>query len=242
MRGENNAEIARRPLFAVPRLGLYDPRMRISLPILSFSLLFAAPTLAQQAPAPGGGVALTGQPRAVGQYEGVVPGTSQTPSHIRQRPGVHPTAVTWPGFQPRADGASRFFVQTTAAVEFTTQVEGNRVVVVLRNTRVADRQSRRPLITTFFNTPVRRAYLETRRRDLALVLEMRANVQPVVSVEPGEGGYFFLYVSFDGGNYAPADAPPQSPQAPSPNAPTPATVPATPTPATEREAPPPARI
>ena len=145
----------------------------------------------------------------VGEYRGVTPGNPETPAHV-QRPGNMPITATWPGFQPRPDGASRFFVQTTGAIQVESRLEGHRYVVLLRNTRLADRQARRPLVTSHFNTPVRSAHLERRGRDLALVLELRAEITPTVTTETGEGGFHFLYVAFAPGDYLPSS--PSSPR------------------------------
>ena len=139
----------------------------------------------------------------VGEYRGVTPGNPETPAHV-QRPGGATLTATWPGFQPRPDGASRFFVQTTGAVEIESRAEAHRFVVILHNARLADRQAQRPLVTTHFNTPVRSARLERRGHDLALVLELRTDVTPTVTTEPGEGGFHFVYVTFAAGNFMPA--------------------------------------
>jgi hypothetical protein len=144
-------------------------------------------------------------------YAGVVPGNRERPSHVRGAPGQTPVVATWPGFQPRADGASRVFVQLTATAAYDVRTEGGRVVVLLRGVRIGDRQARRPLDTRYFETPVTRAYLERRgRADCALVLELRANVTPAVALERGEDGMTYLTVSFPSGQYRPAELAPHA--------------------------------
>lgn len=142
-------------------------------------------------------------------YVGVVPGRPTVPSHLRGRPGATPTVVTWPGFQPRADGASRFFLQLTSRAEYSVHAEPGRYVVTLRGVRIPDRQTRRTLDTRFFDTAVLRAHVERRgRRDAAFVFELRADVTPVVSLGVAPGGYTYIYVEFPPGHWLPREPEP----------------------------------
>jgi len=81
--------------------------------------------------------------------------------------------------------------------------ENNRVVVILENLGIHLRNNRRPLETRYFNSPVTRARVERRGRDVALVLEMRSAITPVVSVQPAEGAYHYVFVEFPAGDYLP---------------------------------------
>lgn len=102
-------------------------------------------------------------------------------------------------------------------------------MILFRNTTIHLRNSGRWLETRFFNTPVVRARLERRRRDMALVLHVRPasqGVTPNVHSEaaPG-GGFHYIYIDFPPGEYAPvvntlpqgsatirpADGPPSAP-------------------------------
>ena len=114
--------------------------------------------------------------------------------------------LTWPGFSPLGDGGSRFFVQTTEPIMPEVRTEERRVVVVFPRTAIHLTNSRRWLETRFFNTPVLRARLERRRRDMALVMQLRGDftVQPRVSTEAAPGGNFhYVYIDFPAGDYAP---------------------------------------
>jgi len=175
---------------------------------LCLSLSGLAPALhAQDVPpaaAPAPPPTSTETPPAPPGYVGVVPGRAQLPTHLRGRPGTSPTVVTWPGFQPRADGASRFFVQLTSRVTYEARAENGRYVVLLQGVRIPDRQTGRELDTRFFQTPVTRARLERRgRRDIAFVFDLRAAVTPMVSLDVGADGYAFLFVEFPPGEYLP---------------------------------------
>lgn len=154
-----------------------------------------------------------------GEYNGVTPNNGARPPRARalaraaerrnrrrRRRRGPAQVVTWPGFQAQADGRSVFFLQTTGPVEYERRVSEGRVEIVLPNTRTHVRNSRRPLITRFYDTPVNLAKLERRgRRDLAFVFQMRADVAPSVRTEE-RGGYHYIYVSFPAGNYLPEGA------------------------------------
>lgn len=151
-------------------------------------------------------------PRPVGVYAGVEAGEAQPPPAYRrvvrrqQRRRRGRQILTWPGFSPLGDGGSRFFVQTTVPMQPEVRTEEGRVLVVFRNTAIHLSNSRRWLETRFFNTPVLRARLERRRRDMVLVLRMRGDtmVQPRVSSEAAPGGNFhYVYIDFPPGDYAP---------------------------------------
>ncbi|MGF1466192.1 MAG: hypothetical protein ACFCGT_08655 [Sandaracinaceae bacterium] len=149
--------------------------------------------------------------RPVGAYAGVQPGGAQPPpavDRLARRSARGPTQiVTWPGFAMLPDGSSRFFVQMTAPVTPTAEVQGSRLVVRLPRTRVHVRNSTRWLETRFFNTPVLRARLVRRGRDTALVLHLRAPTPHQVRRATG-GGFHYVYVDFPAGSYVEAPAPP----------------------------------
>lgn len=153
-------------------------------------------------------------PRASAPYEGVTPGTDHRPpaeARIGRARGRGRRAanqiLTWPGFQASPDGTSRFFVQTTGPVTASVVRGEGRVEIVFPATGTHLGNSRLWLETQYFETPVTRARLERRGRDMVLVLLMRADVTPAITTGTGEGGYFFTYVEFAAGHYLP-DAPP----------------------------------
>jgi hypothetical protein len=193
----------------------YDPRVRRLSPLVIACVLGLAglvlPALAQpqpQPPAQPAGqmqVQDTATPHEVGHYAGVVPGMSNRPPAMPSGRRAN-RLVTWPGFQARADGASRFFVQTTNAVAPALQTSQGRAVVLLPNVRIHLRNNRRPLETRFFNTPVSRARVERRGRNVAFILDLRADVTPTVSTDVGPDGLHFVYVEFPGGNFLPPEA------------------------------------
>jgi len=188
-------------------------RSTIPLALVALATL-PAPALAQS-----GGITVVqpggGQPqeqpseqespaRPVGAYAGHVPGAGNMPPRPPPPEGER-RILTWPGFQARDDGASRFFLQTNGPVRTETSSEEGRFVVLLQNTRIHLRNNRRTLETRYFDTPVGRARIERRGNDVALVLELRAQVTPNVSNQQGQSGYWFVLVQFPSGNWLPEE-------------------------------------
>lgn len=135
-----------------------------------------------------------------GTYTGVLPGGDQPPA-IPIKPGEGKCAITWPGFQMRPDGSSRVFIQSTRPLTVTSEVKGNRIVVDLAKADIVGDNTRLPLETRFFNTPVTRATILRTAKLTQLVLDMRANVQPKISSERASSGFHFLYLDFPPGDY-----------------------------------------
>jgi hypothetical protein len=148
-------------------------------------------------------ISLSGQKQSISAYQGVYPGSPNPPA-VKVAPGSTPTQATWLGFQPLADGRSRFFVQLTSQVE--VQIASSRsgqYVVILQNVRVAGRNNRRPLETDLFNTPVKRAYLRQKKKDTEIVFELKSATIPVITNQPGAGGFYFIVFDFPAGSYLP---------------------------------------
>lgn len=188
--------------------------MRKELTAIVFSLGLAGlgtlPASAQQ-------VRAAQTPHNLTEYGGVVPGRSNPPPATNRltsrRRGARqaPTSiVTWPGFQMNASGGSRFFVQTTAAVTTRMSESEGRIEVLFPNTAIHLSNSGRWLETQYFETPVMRARLERRGRDMVLVMTMRARVTPQISTAT-EGNFSFVYIDFAAGNYRPAGMAPVIP-------------------------------
>lgn len=197
-----------------------------TLSLVVLALAMAAPAAAQDSQRRTQVV----QPRPLGVYNGVEPGEAQPPPAYRRvvrrqtRARRRGLILTWPGFAPLGDGSSRFFIQTTQPQPAELLVEQGRVVVLFRNTTIHLRNSGRWLETRYFNTPVLRARLERRRRDMALVLVLRPNTvaTPRITTEAAQGGNFhYTYIDFPPGDYAPvvAETPPRASTVPNPTAP-----------------------
>lgn len=158
--------------------------------------------------------------RQVGEYAGVrAPGgrpPRQRAINRARQNRRRSTLLTWPGFRPsEAQGGGAFFLQLSSAVQSTTNASPGRFEVILPNVSTHVRNTRRPLETRYFNTPVTRVKVERRgRRNLAVVFELRQDVTPTVRLAPSnEEGFHYLWVEFPAGSYLPQDlrreAPPE---------------------------------
>lgn len=110
-------------------------------------------------------------------------------------------------------GGSRFFVQTTGPVTTEVHPSSGRVEIVFHDATVHLANSRRWLETQYFETPVTRARLERRGRDMVLVMHLRAAVTPVLTTGADPSGFTFTYIDFASGHYLP-DTPPPTPAPP----------------------------
>lgn len=128
-------------------------------------------------------------------YRGVAPGSGNAPP-VGPSPRKRATAVTWPGFQLRDDGGSRFFLQTNGRVDLRTTIQPRQVTVILERVRIAGRNNRRPLITRYFDTPVTSARLKPRGKHAAFVMKLRRPAQPTVSQTQTASGYHYVLVEF----------------------------------------------
>jgi hypothetical protein len=145
----------------------------------------------------------------LGTYAGVVPGASSTPAVPVGKTETKPM-ITWPGFQMRQDGTSRVFIQSTTALTPQPSAAGPRFTVYLPGAKIAGNTNKLPLETRFFNTPVSRVNIEQQRDGVTLVLDLRAEISPVVSSERGPTGYYFLYIDLPKGTFVKTPAPAQT--------------------------------
>jgi hypothetical protein len=152
----------------------------------------------------------TDQPEhPLGTYAGVVPGANAAPAVPVGKTETKPV-ITWPGFQMRQDGTSRVFIQSTTPLTPQPSAAGPRFSVYLPGAKVAGNTNKLPLETRFFNTPVSRVNIEQQRDGVTLVLDLRAEVSPVVSSERGPTGYYFLYIDLPKGSFVKTPAPAQA--------------------------------
>lgn len=155
----------------------------------------------------------------LGSYAGVQPGSGSAPPVAAPKTDSRPM-ITWPGFQMRQDGTSRVFIQSTSQLTQVTTTGPAKFNVHLPGAKIAGNTNKLPLETRFFNTPVSRVNLEVQKDGVTLVLDLRADVSPVVSSERGPSGYYFLYIDLPKGEYVKTQppvadaAPPLPPAAP----------------------------
>jgi hypothetical protein len=147
-----------------------------------------------------------GHEHAAGTYMGVAPGGALA-KDVSASAAKTPATITWPGFQMRADGTSRVFIQSTTPLSAQPTAAPGKFLVNLPGAHVSGGTNRLPLETRYFNTPVTRVMLNTNRDGAQLILELRADVAPQLSSERGTSGYYFTYVDLPKGNFVSAEKP-----------------------------------
>jgi hypothetical protein len=136
------------------------------------------------------------------------------PAQVPARAAPHATKheagaeAVLPGFETLDDGSTRLFVDLSAPVSLETKPAKGSIVYVLKGARVARRNNCNPLVTEFFNTPVKTARLVPHGKDLWFVVDVRAPVEPAVSVDPSKEGGATLSIHFPKGDYYRAPEPP----------------------------------
>ena len=173
---------------------------------LILGLALSAPAMAQ----PKGEAAdpeTSDAPRKEGEYQGVKPGESEAKPKSSRRP-----TVTWVGFQARADGTSRVFMQLNREVEYEQTLDDKGALhVTVVGARFGSRNARRRIDTTFFDSAMasmssRRARRSRARKGRAaqkagLRFSVRFKTpadaqQAQISLQKESDGYHYLYLDF----------------------------------------------
>src|SRR3954469_25117630 len=135
--------------------------VRIPLPCLALTgacLLLAADAaaetpapapVAQKTPAPPNGA----RPAPKAQPKKAVAARRKSKGD-KAPPVITGAVASSPGFRMLEEGKSRVFVEVSQKVEVTEQKARGRVIYQLRGASVPVRNSRLPLLTSFFATPV----------------------------------------------------------------------------------------
>ncbi|MCP4675750.1 MAG: hypothetical protein GY854_09640 [Deltaproteobacteria bacterium] len=134
-------------------------------------------------------------------YNGVTPGSGNNLPRVEELRGKAGTWVTWPGFMMRIGGGSRIFIQTTVALDYSLQEKKKKLVLKLNDAQVFLSNNRNPLVTTHFNTPVKRAYIKKRRKKTELVVELKVESAPQITQMVDQDGYHYLFIDFPQGTY-----------------------------------------
>lgn len=127
------------------------------------------------------------------RYPGVSGGSPVSPPAPR-RIGTALT-ITWLGFSVLPDGRSQFFAQCNRVCSAEIRSTTSRIELLFRGARLHLSNSRRPLDTRFFPTPVIQARLEPRGRDVVLVMDLRAAALPELSISE-VGGQHYVHATF----------------------------------------------
>jgi hypothetical protein len=156
-------------------------------------------------------------------YPATAYGGSPPPRHKGARahearshpPPTSPDAVM-PGFETLADGTTRLFVELTKPVAYETKTRKGGIVLVLEGAHVGRRNNCNPLVTVHFNTPVTTARLVPHHKDLWFVVDLRADVQPTVTMDATKEGGAMVRIEFPPGHYLPSAPPPPATAPPAP--------------------------
>ncbi len=141
-------------------------------------------------------------------YHGVTPGAGNNLPRVEELRGKAGTWVTWPGFFLRPDGGSRIFLQTTVQVQYQIEQKKKRIVIKLQDAEIFLSNNQNPLVTTHFNTPVKRTFLKKKRKKPAeLVIELKVDISPVASQTVDRDGYHYMFIDFPPGTYPRERAP-----------------------------------
>jgi hypothetical protein len=147
-------------------------------------------------------------------------------THARAPGGQPGNDALMTGFETLADGSTRLFIELSKPVAYETKASGSTFTLILKEVRVDRRNNRNPMVTVHFNTPVTTARLVPHGRNLWLVIDLRANVQPAVTMattdtaaDTASSGGTTLRVGFPKGDYL--QLPPGAPATASASAPAP---------------------
>jgi len=162
------------------------------------------------------GLRPTGASAERSRYRGVSPEAGVTPPKASRSKRAKRPLITWPGFQARRDGASRVFIQTSEPVQPETRSGEGTFVLRFANTGVHLRTNRLPIETRYFDTPVTRIRVVRFRRDVEVVLELRAAVTPEVRTLQDANGFHYVVAEFPSGKFLQEEdrARPAAPKAP----------------------------
>jgi hypothetical protein len=127
-------------------------------------------------------------------------------ARVSAPPQAPQTKAVMPGFETLDDGATQLFVDLSGPVSYEVESTMRSITYILKRTSVSRRNNCNPLVTEFFNTPVTKARLAPHGRDLWFVVDVRASVEPSVSVEQKTEGGARLSIRFPKGDYLPPTA------------------------------------
>jgi hypothetical protein len=128
-----------------------------------------------------------------GTYQGVAIGNDNPPPHPPHMPVKGPQVLTWSGFQIKG-GVPTVFLQLTGTPDYSISDSGNSVTVILRNTKIAIRNNRRPLRVEAFDSTVKNIAATKHGKDVRVVIQTKSGVSHKEHTEPGANGYQLLLI------------------------------------------------
>lgn len=112
--------------------------------------------------------------------------------------------VNMPGFEQTGDGGSRLFVQLSQNVPVEERKAQGSITYVLKGASPRVYNNTNALVTVHFNTPVSKARLVPKGKDLLFVIDLRAAATPTWKVNEGPEKTSVLTIDFPKGDFLPA--------------------------------------
>jgi hypothetical protein len=139
------------------------------------------------------------------KYNGTKPGTGNTLPKIEEIKNKDGAWITWPGFTMTETGGSRIFLQTTKSLKYKKKTTKKKIVITFTDTNIFLSNNSNPLVTTHFNTPVRKAYLKKRgKKKVELIVELKSKATADLTIVQTEvsDGYNYVFLDFAKGDFA----------------------------------------
>lgn len=135
-------------------------------------------------------------------------GSGAKPAARYVAPAKSAPVAEWPGFQMTSDGGSEVMVEFSKAPTSPSEhAAAGSYEYVFKGAYVKKGNSKNPLLTAFFNTPVANVHLKQVGADVHLIIELRsgASATPTTSTRASAdaGGQQFV-VKFPSGSWLPA--------------------------------------
>jgi len=156
-----------------------------------------------------GGSPASGDAPADGAGADGVPSASPAAANTQLATTAHrskggASSLALPGFETMGDGSTRLFVELSRPVAYDTKVSAAAITYVLKGASAGRRNNTNPLVTVHFNTPVTSARLVPHGHDLWFVVQLRAKVQPAVTMDAAKDGSAVMRIDLPKGDYLPA--------------------------------------
>jgi hypothetical protein len=120
-----------------------------------------------------------------GDYGGVTPGEAPAAKKARREPAG---TLTWVGFSAKDDGGAELFFRATSEFSASQRIEGGALVVSLEGIKRLKRNTRRPLDTRFFETPVARVTVKavSARRGTKKLAARKSGIEVRLAFKKGD--------------------------------------------------------
>lgn len=133
------------------------------------------------------------QTKPTTNYQGVVPGKTDVVEHTQVKHVKTQASyeLTWVGFQ-KLESKDRVFLQFAAVPQYSTQIEGNDLVITLPDTAPTTKNFIRVMDTTYFDSPVQQ--IETSYKRGITKVRIHFSTPPTPDIHT-DNTYLFVDVS-----------------------------------------------